>query len=488
MNRAELERLIHRHLDGLGTHAEIAELSRELEARADSRAVYLRLARLHAALATEEAREDNQSAADAAAFRNGRDDPQPRHATADATAPAGDHQPIPWTRHRPWLAAACFAGLALLLAAGWGLLVGDRDTAAVAVVAHFGPLKEARWVAAGVDATPGDPVRAGQRLELSSGSATIEFASGAVVTLIGPCIFEPRSGNSGFLTLGQLKAVAATPTAKGFTVQTRTARVVDIGTEFVAAAAADGQSRVDVTSGEVDVLVEGVNAPQRLRTGDALAIEAGQPKVLIRIESGDGTAAFRFPTIEPPSALDEADASRGQATIRVARGDLLTSAPIPSGPAELLLDGRGQSRADSPAESVFFDNNASGLLLLDLGRPLSISRINSYSWHQNRLPEVRVRAVQKFTLYGYAGDVPPATDEPLADSGWVPLARVNSDDFFRVMQPIDRPAQQACSITGAQGTIGRYRYLLWAVEPTQARNPLLLNNTFYAEFDVYGTP
>ena len=68
------------------------------------------------------------------------------------------------------------------------------------------------------------------------------------------------------------------------------------------------------------------------------------------------------------------------------------------------------------------------------------------------------------------------------------LHRVNSDDFFRVMQPIDRPAQQACSITAARGAVGRYRYLLWAVEPTQSINPLYLNNTFYAEFDVYAEP
>jgi hypothetical protein len=355
-------------------------------------------------------------------------------------------------------------------------------------VARFGGLQDVRWVAPATRFGPGDPLRPGQRVELSAGSAGITFASGAEVTLVGPCIFEVTSGNGGFLTLGQLKAVAATPASKGFTVRTRTARVVDIGTEFVAAAAPDGQSRVDVTSGEVHVHLDGASTPHRLRTGEALAIEAGRAQVLVRIEPGDGTAAFRFPTIPPPTDQDIADRSRGFATLQVVRGGLFTTAPVPSGPPDLLLDGRGQTAPDSPAESVFFGPNDSGALLLDLGRAITISQITTYSWHQNKSVENRVRAVQKYTLFGYAGDRPPVFEGPPAESGWVPIARVDSDDFFRVMQPIDRPAQQACSITGAHGVIGRYRYLLWAVEPTQSVTKPVLDNTFYAEFDVYGQP
>jgi hypothetical protein len=65
---------------------------------------------------------------------------------------------------------------------------------------------------------------------------------------------------------------------------------------------------------------------------------------------------------------------------------------------------------------------------------------------------------------------------------------VDSDEFFNVKRPIDRPAQQACSIISANGPIGRYRYLLWRVEPSQSPTPFRLNNTFYSEIDVYGEP
>jgi len=462
VNRDELDTLITRHLEGRASADEAAILSRELETSEDSRRVYLQLARLHAALGAEETAENPLPALSARAPRS-----------------AG------W---RWWPLAASFAGIvALALLARLGLTPTSAPIDP-APVARFGGLHDVRWVAPATRFSPGDSLRPGQRVELSAGSAGITFASGAEVTLVGPCIFEVTSANGGFLTLGQLKAVATTPESKGFTVRTRTARVVDIGTEFVAAAAPDGQSRIDVTSGEVDVHLDGASTPHRLRTGEALSVEAGPTQVLVRIEPGDGTAAFRFPTIAPPSNQDYADRSRGAATMQVVRGGLFLTAPVPSGPPELLLDGRGQTAPDSPAESVFFGPNDSGALLLDLGRPITISRINTYSWHQNQAVENRVRAVQKFTLFGFAGEHPLPFEGPPTEAGWVAIARVDSDDFFRVMQPIDRPAQQACSITGAHGVIGRYRYLLWAVEPTQSVTKPVLDNTFYAEFDVYGQP
>lgn len=462
MTRAQLESLIDRHVAGCASPEEVARLSRELEANSEARLHYLRMAGLHAALASEEPLRNGAVAAAEPAFRRS------------------------WRGPLAW--AAAFAVMAAVGALAWRERSSSVGRVAAEEVARLGKLENVRWVASETHLQAGDPLRAGQVLELSTGTAIVEFVSGARVTLIGPSIFELTSGNGGFLSLGQLKAVAETPQSKGFTVRTRTARVVDIGTEFVAAAAPDGQSRVDVTQGEVQVHVAGAGLPQRLRTGEALAVEAGSGSIFVRIESGDGTAAFRFPTIEPPSAADLADRSQGRATIRAERSSLHLTAPIPSGPPELLLDGRGQSAADSPAESVFFDNDVAGALLLDLGASHAITKINTYSWHQSKDFENRVRAVQKFVLYGFAGDVaPPVTGAP-AEGGWVPLARVDSDDSFRVMQPVDRPAQQACSITGAHGIIGRYRYLLWEVHPTEGRRGLFLNNTFYAEFDVYGEP
>ena len=220
--------------------------------------------------------------------------------------------------------------------------------------------------------------------------------------------------------------------------------------------APDGLSRLEVTEGEVDVLLDGVKKPKRLKQGETLFVEPGERKIITLIEPGDGTADFRFPTIEPPSAEDYADQSSGNATIHVADGVLRTQAAA-SGPASVLLDGKGQPQQGA----------------------ISITKINSYSWHQHDLvKEHRERALQIFTLYGYAGEELPDLSLSPEKSGWTRIARVNSEQFFNVNERLDRPAQQASSITADEGDVGKYRYLLWVTK----------RNTFYGEFDVFGAP
>ena len=347
------------------------------------------------------------------------------------------------------------------------------------VVARFVEVDDCRWMDPATQASSGDAVRVGQRIELSSGTAEVLFNTGARLSIVGPAMVEPRTDNRVFLTFGEVHLVAGTPESKGFTVATPTSTFVDISTSFTARVSPDGLSRLNVSEGEVDVILEGVDQSPRLRAGETLYVEPGERQIMTRIEEGDGTAGFRFPTIPPPSREDAADHASKHATIRVASGELRVRAGHSnSGPVTLLIDGRGQSQQDAPRESVFFEDHTSGSFLIDLGREVSINRINSYSWHQHDTNEShRHRARQRFTLYGYAGDQLPDLSLPPSDGGWTRIARVNSDRFFQVATPLDRPAQQASSITAAHGEIGQFRYLLWEVA----------GNTFFGELDVFGS-
>ncbi|MHC4988577.1 MAG: hypothetical protein ACYTFX_08810, partial [Planctomycetota bacterium] len=224
--------------------------------------------------------------------------------------------------------------------------------------------------------------------------------------------------------------------------------------------------------------LEGVQSPPRLRVGETMYIEPGERRVMTRIEPGDGTAAFRFPNIAPPSSGDYADQAFGHAGIRVVQGQL-KKYPGQNAPETLLLDGMGQSHQDDPRSSAFFDHHSGGSFLIDLGQAISVTKVNSYSWHQHEKREDhRVRAPQRFTLYGFSGDQLPDMTLSPRRGGWTRIARVNTDRFFEVDEPLERPAQQACSITSAHGEIGRFRYLLWVVK----------GGTFFSEFDVFGSP
>jgi hypothetical protein len=123
---------------------------------------------------------------------------------------------------------------------------------------------------------------------------------------------------------GQVRLVAATPESKGFTLLTPTSKFVDIGTGFTATVTPEGLSRVEVSEGEVDVVLEDIKSSPRVRSGETLCIEPGERRVVTRIERGDWTAAFHFPTIEPPSREDYADQTFGHASIRVVQGRLNT--------------------------------------------------------------------------------------------------------------------------------------------------------------------
>lgn len=343
-------------------------------------------------------------------------------------------------------------------------------------VARFSGLSECRWMNSMKVIRSGDAVQQGQRIELSEGTAEIEFGSGAILTLMGPAIIEPSSSNSAHLLMGKVSVVADTPESKGFTLETLNSKFVDIGTVFAASVSPDGLSRLEVSEGAVDVVMEGA-ATSRLRAGESMWVEPGEKRIITRIEPGEGTAEFKFPTIEPPSEDDYADLRQGNATIRVADGQFSPKAGGKSS-IKILLDGVGQNLPDAPEQSAFFDSK-SAAILLDLGQDVTISRVNTYSWHQHaEIKEHRHRARQRYTLWGFLGEAAPDLTLEPEEAGWTRIARVNSDRFFEVQERLDRPSQQACSISSSTGDIGQFRYLLWEVA----------RGTFFGEFDVYTKP
>jgi len=293
---------------------------------------------------------------------------------------------------------------------------------------------------------------------------------------------------------------ADTPESKGFTIRTRTGRIVDLGTEFTAEALPDGRCRIGVSSGAVSFHPGERGAGHLLRAGDLMEVEPGQRQVITRIERGDESREFRFPTIEPPSANDLADSSRGRASTRCVQGQLYENPRrnfVSPGPM-ILLDGKGQSSADEPNESLHFANDETGGILIDLGAAVPVTKVNVYSWHscmnqgfpEDRRQAHRERAAQNYVLYGHGGDEPPDVSADPTSSGWTMIARVNSDAYFGLTGTA-RPPQQASSISSARGTLGKYRHLLMIVQPTTGIDDDGTKQnfgTFFGEIDVYSEP
>lgn len=352
------------------------------------------------------------------------------------------------------------------------------------VAAQVVNVSEASWLSSPWKA--GEKIRIGSQLQLSSGEVEIAFASGAVSRLQGPVLFEVESKNGALLHYGKAYSIAEGESSKGFTIRTASGTYIDQGTAFITEATADGYSQMLVLEGAVDADSSGFGS-QRIERGSGIGFDPGSNPIMIQIEQGSQTRAFEFPNIPPPSGDDFAS-THPVALEAYSRKGLPNQSVLapPSGPLDVLLNGRVQRNHDDPSQSLFFRNDTVGYLLFDLGSSVPVASIHTYSWHRNKEdPESTLRAVQRFTLWGARDERPPRLPDSIKSGGWERIARVDTDVFFRVSERTDRPGQQACRLLPRDELIGEFRYLLFEVLPTIDVGADSPRHTFFSEIDIF---
>jgi hypothetical protein len=123
-------------------------------------------------------------------------------------------------------------------------------TAADGAVARITGLVDCKFQAGQKELAFGQAIPSGQRINLAQGLLQFTFDSGAKVVLQGPATFTPQSGMDAELALGKVSAVVPEP-ARGYTVTTPTAEIVDLGTEFGLDVEEDGSTELHVLEGDV---------------------------------------------------------------------------------------------------------------------------------------------------------------------------------------------------------------------------------------------
>lgn len=183
----------------------------------------------------------------------------------------------------------------------------------------------------------------------------------------------------------------------------------------------------------------------------------------------EAAPGFHFKSVPPPASNDAA---------RQARLTLVEGARDRNeGGLEVLCDGRKPSEEDEPAANFFFAaGSTGGRILMDLGSVIEVQRVSSYSWHPG------ARGPQVYRLFGADGQAagfnaePKSGTEP-ATCGWTLVASV--DTRPKSGEP---GGQYGVSVTDAGGSLGRFRYLLFDVKPTERDDPF--GQTFFSEIDV----
>ena len=183
---------------------------------------------------------------------------------------------------RIWPRLAGYAAAALILIAvtlgfksmfgtsGEGLVASDFNEVATVLFAE-----KCQWAEGGDEL--GEGSRIGVRdLELNEGMAVIRFDGGAELMMKAGSKVGLRGAGKGEVFFGQV-VVRAEDGAEGFTLDTPTGKVVDLGTEFAVKVESSGASEVHVLDGKVAV-GEGKQAD---------VIEAGRA---VRFEEREGKA------------------------------------------------------------------------------------------------------------------------------------------------------------------------------------------------------
>jgi len=218
MNTHDRQSAIARHLDGIAAPDEVAELSRQLESDADTRKLYLKMARVHATLAADDLPES--SAETEIAYQT----------CGDLSSAGG--------RPRRWLALSGIAAAVVIALVTSFLLT--RPNAEREIAKITGLSGSLQWTGDGGrvfhDLSVGKELSGGTIEGMEPGSwFELEFNDGSTITISGNSIliFSDHGEKKLHLKEGNLSgSVKAQPAGKPMLIYTRSAILEVLGTQF----------------------------------------------------------------------------------------------------------------------------------------------------------------------------------------------------------------------------------------------------------------
>jgi len=210
------------------------------------------------------------------------------HTQATAVRPAATKPS--WWRHAITAAAAACVTFGVV----W--LQSTRD----GTVATLIRAQQCQWAGSSLPTVEGARLKPGM-LDLIEGLAVLRFDSGAELVLEAPATVEVIDGMNCKLRRGTLVAEVP-PQAKGFSIDTKDAKVIDWGTKFGLSAGEDGKYLVQVLEGLVEVDDKSGAATKKLEKGQ-------------RVDRGWSQSQMH------PAGSDDAEPSLWQPAIVMDAGD-----------------------------------------------------------------------------------------------------------------------------------------------------------------------
>jgi len=200
-------------------------------------------------------------------------------------------QPV-WWRHAITAAAAvCFTF-------GIFWLQNSRDGTVATLIRS----QQCQWAGSSLPTVEGARLKPGV-LDLIEGLAVLRFDSGAELVLEAPATVEVLDAMNCKLRRGTLVAEVP-PEAKGFSVETKDAKVIDWGTKFGLSADDSGKYMVRVLEGLVEVEERNVAGSKKLEKGQGM--DRGWSKSQLH-PSGSGSDGAEPSRWQPATVIDDGD-------------------------------------------------------------------------------------------------------------------------------------------------------------------------------------
>jgi hypothetical protein len=234
MDRRQLRKTLSKAVDGLADDVELQQVADALSADASLREEYVRFTQTETAIyhglkrQIPEPRASDEGGRAAAAPAN-----RPRTAFRDRLTPI--------TTRRLWTGVGLAASLLVLIAT-----VAWRTSSCASIVS----LEAVTWKSANYFVVGDNLSR--EWIELESGKAIIGFDSSALIEVHGPARVKLTGDNSCHVAYGNVVALVPAA-AKGFSVDTVSFEVVDLGTNFRVDANKGGTATLQVLEGVVTV-------------------------------------------------------------------------------------------------------------------------------------------------------------------------------------------------------------------------------------------
>jgi len=168
---------------------------------------------------------------------------------------------------------------------------GGTQASSPVFVARITGISGCRWAEGSSRTAYFERVAIGRQFKLNAGLLEITYDSGAKVILQGPVDYEVSGDNRGRLTAGRVTGLVTTERARGFLIDTPTAHVLDLGTEFGVEVNPQGVTTSQVYRGSVRL--QAVEQERAMET--ACVLEENQAA---RVETGSDLR----PAIQPAEA------------------------------------------------------------------------------------------------------------------------------------------------------------------------------------------